>query len=128
MISATLLLVRAEHDTLGDVRRELELLLERHRRDVLSVLELVELLHAPRDVQVAVRVEAAEIPRAEAAVGSEALFRHLVELVIAAHDARPVHDDLPLFAERAGGLFVDDDADTRDGLSDRAEPRLVLRL
>ena len=107
---------------------QLELLLERHGRDVLAVLELVQLLDAAGDVEVAVGVEATEVARAEAAVGRQRFARLVPALVVAAHHVGAVDDDLALVAGRARARLVDLEPHAGDRDAHGAEAHAIFGL
>lgn len=86
---------------------------------VLAVLELVLFLDAASDVQEAAAVEPSEVAGPETAVLGEHFGGFRRAAVVAAHDVRPVHDDLA--ASLAVRGRVDGDADAGDGPADAAE-------
>ena len=92
----------ADHDRVGDVGRELQLVLELARRDVLAAGGDDDVLHPVGDPEVAVAVLHADVAGVQPAVGIDRLGR-LLRLVEVAHEDVPAaHQQLARSRDRAG--------------------------
>ncbi len=95
---ADLVAAVAERHGLLDVREELELVLHvlgrEHRAVVRAAREAPHVLHAVDDLELAARIEKARIARAVPAVRREHFRGRLGVLVVAAQQARGLHEDL----------------------------------
>ena len=98
-------LVVVEHDLL-DVRRSVgDSLLDNLRAILLAVAPDEQALHPAEDVEEAVGIEIAEVPRVEPAV-AEGLARRLLVFPVAGHDVLAADDDLPGFSGRELAALV----------------------
>src|SRR5204863_7812568 len=86
--------VAAKHDSLADVRAELELVFEELRRQRGAVGELADIFCAIDDDKMAASVDQSGIAGLEPAVGGQRLLRRLRVLVVASEDAAGADEDL----------------------------------
>ncbi len=84
----------ADHHRVGDVGRELQVVLQLAGRDVLAAGRDDDVLHPVGDVEVAVVVDEADVAGVQPAVGVDRLGRLLGLVQVAHEDVRPAHQDL----------------------------------
>ena len=85
----------ADHDRVGDVGGELQLVLELRRRDVLAAGGDDDVLHAVGDLEIALVVDEADVAGMQPAVAQR--LGGFVRLVVVAHeDVRAAQQDLAL--------------------------------